>query len=445
MLSETMRKSAIASAAGETQPLLHNVNGRHSFNGMRNANGMKNVNSRQTTNGRYNIYNIHNINGGQHSSVSNSSTSNTRHNVLSIPLVTGAGLLFGIALQKGRVSDPMNIAAQFTFEKFIMMKMFISALGTSMTMLSAMSLIPFTRPYYDAAMREYATCCRRGLLQASLGGALLGMGMVTAGSCPGNVLLQLGALVQHSGVTFLGGLFGCAAYFVAEPIVRQFISPVATTEHTFAKSYLPSRSYVSMALPATLACFLVVAGLEYAVPWQSEVNVTGTGSGSAFALPAWTDAAWPPYMAGVLVGLLQVPLLFAVGDTAGSSGAYATVSGAAIKNLAPDYAAKHPAIRAATSSDLRAWWQLLYAAGSICGAFLAANASGVLGAPPGLPLTRSFIGGFLLLFGARMAGGCTSGHGISGMSFFAMNSLVATPAMFAGGIGLGFVYQALGM
>jgi uncharacterized membrane protein YedE/YeeE len=46
----------------------------------------------------------------------------------------------------------------------------------------------------------------------------------------------------------------------------------------------------------------------------------------------------------------------------------------------------------------------------------------------------AFGGGFLMLLGARIADGCTSGHGISGMAQLAVGSTVAVAAMFAGGI-----------
>ena len=45
-----------------------------------------------------------------------------------------------------------------------------------------------------------------------------------------------------------------------------------------------------------------------------------------------------------------------------------------------------------------------------------------------------FAGGFVMLLGARIAGGCTSGHGVSGMAQLAVGSFVAVAAMFAGGI-----------
>ena len=46
----------------------------------------------------------------------------------------------------------------------------------------------------------------------------------------------------------------------------------------------------------------------------------------------------------------------------------------------------------------------------------------------------AFIAGFLMLFGARIADGCTSGHGISGMAQLAVSSTIAVLFMFIGGI-----------
>jgi uncharacterized membrane protein YedE/YeeE len=44
------------------------------------------------------------------------------------------------------------------------------------------------------------------------------------------------------------------------------------------------------------------------------------------------------------------------------------------------------------------------------------------------------LGGFLVGFGTRWAGGCTSGHSISGLAAFQLPSLVATLGFFAGGL-----------
>lgn len=49
-------------------------------------------------------------------------------------------------------------------------------------------------------------------------------------------------------------------------------------------------------------------------------------------------------------------------------------------------------------------------------------------------LRQAFLGGLLLLFGARLAGGCTSGHMISGISQLTVGSFVFGAAIFASGI-----------
>ena len=46
----------------------------------------------------------------------------------------------------------------------------------------------------------------------------------------------------------------------------------------------------------------------------------------------------------------------------------------------------------------------------------------------------AFLGGFVMVLGARIADGCTTGHGISGIAQLAVGSSVAVAAMFAGAI-----------
>ncbi|NNF04646.1 MAG: YeeE/YedE family protein [Rhodothermales bacterium] len=60
-----------------------------------------------------------------------------------------------------------------------------------------------------------------------------------------------------------------------------------------------------------------------------------------------------------------------------------------------------------------------------------------------LATVRGFVmivlGGFLVGFGARYAGGCTSGHAITGLSDFQLPSLIAVLGFFAGGLFVTFV------
>jgi uncharacterized membrane protein YedE/YeeE len=164
------------------------------------------------------------------------------------------------------------------------------------------------------------------------------------------------------------------------------------------------------------------------------------------ALPSLTDRAWSPYAAGVVIGLLQIPAVLLIETALGASSSYVTV-GAAIASWADpailkiDYVARHVA---ANAKNL---WQVALVGGIAIGAFLSMKLSGAtrqpvspiwaraLGSPsPALRYGVAFVAGFLMLFGARIADGCTSGHGLSGMAQLAVGSTVAVAAMFAGGI-----------
>ena len=159
-----------------------------------------------------------------------------------------------------------------------------------------------------------------------------------------------------------------------------------------------------------------------------------------------TDKAWSPYVAGVLIGLLQIPAFLLIETALGASSSYVTVGGLLASYLDPslariDYVARH------ISAAPKNWWQVALVAGVAVGAFLSMTLSGArrrsispiwaraLGSrSPARRYAVAFAAGFLMLFGARIADGCTSGHGLSGIAQLAVGSTVAVAAMFAGGI-----------
>jgi uncharacterized membrane protein YedE/YeeE len=167
---------------------------------------------------------------------------------------------------------------------------------------------------------------------------------------------------------------------------------------------------------------------------------------------------WPWYFSGTLLGML-VPLMLWLGSSFGVSSNLDSICGIFGADRLSDY----------FKFDLKDRLpSLIFVAGSICGGFVAANyltldgysvaiaastvealsALGIsnfeglqpselfnvsfLGTPQGLILLVG--GGFLIGFGSRWAGGCTSGHSISGMSSFQLPSLVATIGFFLGGL-----------
>lgn len=63
------------------------------------------------------------------------------------------------------------------------------------------------------------------------------------------------------------------------------------------------------------------------------------------------------------------------------------------------------------------------------------------GASGPVPFLVLLVGGTLVGFGTRMAGGCTSGHGLCGMSQLQLGSLLATCAFFGMGIATSFLLE----
>jgi uncharacterized membrane protein YedE/YeeE len=114
---------------------------------------------------------------------------------------------------------------------------------------------------------------------------------------------------------------------------------------------------------------------------------------------------------GGLIGLASVLLMMLTGRIAGISG----ILGGCLALPAGDKL-----------------WRFAFIAGLV----LAPVAGGLLGfAPPAPRMPASWvmivIAGLLVGFGARLGGGCTSGHGVCGMARLSARSIVATAIFMA--------------
>ena len=146
-----------------------------------------------------------------------------------------------------------------------------------------------------------------------------------------------------------------------------------------------------------------------------------------------------PYTAGIAIGLLQILALIFMGKMLGLSSSYAALSAHILTPFID--LTSYPAIEKYLGTS--GTWQLSLAIGIMCGAYISSrnipskNHSPywqTLGYTSPIVSITSFLGGFLLVFGARLAGGCTSGHGLSGLATFSLGSLITISTMFASAI-----------
>jgi uncharacterized protein len=141
-------------------------------------------------------------------------------------------------------------------------------------------------------------------------------------------------------------------------------------------------------------------------------------------------------LAGVCIAAITLALLFLGRRRLGISGGFDDVCGLV---LASPYFTR-PAARAARQ------WRLPFLAGLVLGGFLSASLSGGWHVTWALGMFDShvgwghvgkvawmFAGGLLIGFGTRLGGGCTSGHGIFGVSNLERASIVSTISFLTGG------------
>jgi uncharacterized protein len=167
---------------------------------------------------------------------------------------------------------------------------------------------------------------------------------------------------------------------------------------------------------------------------------------------------WPWYVAGPLITLSMVSLLL-LGKRFGLSSNFKTICAIAGAGKVSEF------FRFDWKKDI---WNLAVVLGSMIGGYIGYN---YLGAEQGVLLSEAttdflqskgiqsagftyqpeelfsisalqnglswtflLLGGFLVGFGTRYAGGCTSGHAISGLSNLQLPSLIAVVGFFIGGL-----------
>lgn len=256
-----------------------------------------------------------------------------------------------------------------------------------------------------------------------VGGLLIGFGTALSGACPGTVLVQLATGIRSGWLAMLGGVLG--------GILHARLSPVL---HSSKPNTTDSPAHLTVQSKFGFDANHVLLGYE--------VMCLATIGFAALLKRRDAFTSLHAILGGLLIGGAQTASLLLTSTPVGCSGTYSEIgqhfwrawdSSTESNKSSPQETAAAP--RPSTRN-------MTFALGICLGAWAMPQASPIAAtdlANRPISALSAFMGGFAMVFGARLAGGCTSGHGISGMSAFSLSSIVSVTCMFIGGFGLGLL------
>ncbi|MEZ5990227.1 MAG: YeeE/YedE thiosulfate transporter family protein [Planctomycetota bacterium] len=156
---------------------------------------------------------------------------------------------------------------------------------------------------------------------------------------------------------------------------------------------------------------------------------------------------WSPYAVGAGIGVLSWITFLVMHKALGASTTMVRAVGLVEGSISESHVRETPYLAKYMVGHPAIDWQFALVVFLVVGGFLAARLAGTpkesyvpptwarsFGPSRKVRTVGAFLGGALLLYGARLAGGCTSGHAISGGLQLAVSSWTFLAAMFLTGI-----------
>ena len=204
--------------------------------------------------------------------------------------------------------------------------------------------------------------------------------------------------MANSFITAIGGCCGVLFYYL---FVQDLFKRNEVSRSSIVLQQLPSIFHVNrLYLNLIIGLLMVAIGyvLEYLIPSKNESIEKNN---------------WSPVFCGIGIGLLQLFFMIFLEKSLGISTGFSVITGQLyrIKSL-QSFVSPLKSFTYGKENLVT----FLFSFGAILGSFLCSYSSNQfpLDSQYGAKFTTSFLGGFFLLLGARCAGGCTSGQGISG-------------------------------
>ncbi|KAB5535328.1 hypothetical protein GE09DRAFT_1291443 [Coniochaeta sp. 2T2.1] len=310
------------------------------------------------------------------------------------------GLAFGASLVASGVYQPSVILGQLNLTNWHMIQAFLTATATSGILVT----IAQSTGYATFKPRSYSPLGLFSRLDGNiLGGILLGHGLALAGACPGTVLSQV-ALGIKSGYYALAG--AAAGGVVYTGFVKPFFA--ARKKDVVKGEKLGVHE---------------VLGVSRTAGWLGlEAVLVGVVAASAILTSLGPEAKIHPVLGGLLIGgVTQGISILTRKSLVGISTGFEEVGEWFWAVVRGETAGSYSSI-VFSAAIMAGSWAMAYTVPSL------GQVVGVEVAP-----VNAALGGALMVIGSRVAGGCTSGHGVSGMSLLSVSSAVTIGVAVAWG------------
>ena len=326
-------------------------------------------------------------------------------------LIVFLGFVFGSLLSYARLNTFDVISGLALRENFAVLKTLMLAIGTGAVLLSL-------EVYFGMASYHIKPFVTGGLL---LGGLFFGAGMAILGYCPGTLPITLGEGRPDALMGIIGGLVGGWYFTILHPVISPILGPD-----------LGKLSLLQSTGGFNPVFFLILIVISLTLIYFS------------FKIRGKNEAKNKRWMwSGLGLAILN-PIVFATAVSnrpIGASTSFPYVADKLTGLTGNDYFQQ-----IATPGH----WEVIFLGGALIAGFVLSlirkdfgftliqdNWKRLKGESVRKRVLWSFLGGFILIFGARMAGGCTSGHILSGDMQLAFSSylfsIVALISLFITG------------
>lgn len=326
------------------------------------------------------------------------------------------GFLFGLILQYANLNKYNTISGVAILKDFTVPKAILVALAVGTILINLEVMM-------GVANYEIKPLVVGGLI---IGGILFGIGMATLGYCPGTLPISAGQGAIDAWIGILGGLTAGIIYTIYFPYFQDFLGP------NFGKINLAN----IIADKNLFMLFTFIISILFLI-FAFWIN----------AKEGSKNYRW--FIAGTLIGILNSLFVLVVGSPIGASATYPYLSSQACSLMSFDLSNNSYFLKIMGPG----YRELIFLIGAFLSGLLVSlltkqfkpvliheNWKNYRGTSKVDRIIWSFIGGFLLILGARMAGGCTSGHIISGIMQLAISGFIFGIFVFASLLVTGYLF-----